>query len=241
MEEKKVTKISLSTFFLIISAIIIVVMGYFIFRLYTQKTDSEKYANELNTKIINLEKTINDVQNVITNTTSTNTKEPTKTTSTQLPETKKTYSYNDIKGLYSFTKELKYDAATFDVGYTLCLYENGTYEYQFGLRSMNSLIGNYRIENDMIILNKMFRGGSDIALGTTSGEIKLRINNDGSITDSNNLIDENIKASELNVDFSNVTLKKESISEEQEYLKYFPSIMTHINSSVSGNAVYNGN
>ena len=39
MEEKKVTKINLSTFFLILAIILIIVMGIFIFKLYTEKTE----------------------------------------------------------------------------------------------------------------------------------------------------------------------------------------------------------
>ena len=39
MEEKKVTKISLSTFFLILAIIAIIVMGIFMYKLYNEKTE----------------------------------------------------------------------------------------------------------------------------------------------------------------------------------------------------------
>lgn len=66
MEEKKVTKISLSTFFLIISLVVIIVMGIFMYKFYNEKTDNisetisftdeqikEAFANYLEIKATN--------------------------------------------------------------------------------------------------------------------------------------------------------------------------------------------
>ena len=47
MEEKKVTKISLSTFFLILAIIAIIVMGIFIYKLSNDKTTESKKSAEL--------------------------------------------------------------------------------------------------------------------------------------------------------------------------------------------------
>ena len=63
MEEKNVTKISLSTFFLILSLIIIAVMGYLIFKLYNDKQIQYRDIDSLNSKISNLTNTNQDLQN----------------------------------------------------------------------------------------------------------------------------------------------------------------------------------
>ena len=56
MEEKNVTRISLSTFLLILAIIIMVVMGFFIYKMYNDNQTSQKHINELNSKINNLER-----------------------------------------------------------------------------------------------------------------------------------------------------------------------------------------
>lgn len=63
MEEKKVTKISLSTFFLILAIILIIIMGIFIFKLYAERT-------ELTEKSIKQEEKMSDLQNNVDNLTS---------------------------------------------------------------------------------------------------------------------------------------------------------------------------
>ncbi len=62
MDEKKVTKISLSTFFLILAIIVIIVMGYFIYELCMKKTNENETISNLNSKVSNLENTINKLQ-----------------------------------------------------------------------------------------------------------------------------------------------------------------------------------
>lgn len=65
MNENKNIKISLSTFFLILAIIIIIIMGYLIYKIDNEKNMAEKQVNELNDKVINLEETINNVYNTI--------------------------------------------------------------------------------------------------------------------------------------------------------------------------------
>lgn len=60
MEEKKEIKISLTTLFLIIAIILIVIMGIYIFNLYKANQKSESSINELNTKISTLENSITE-------------------------------------------------------------------------------------------------------------------------------------------------------------------------------------
>lgn len=61
MEEKKVIKISLSTFFLIL-AIIVIIMGVFIYKLYNEKSIDTKKTTELQAKVDNLNGTLSELQ-----------------------------------------------------------------------------------------------------------------------------------------------------------------------------------
>lgn len=65
MEEKKVTKISLSTFFLILAIIVIIIMSVFIYKLYNDKTAEVNKSNELQSQVNNLNSTINNLQGKI--------------------------------------------------------------------------------------------------------------------------------------------------------------------------------
>lgn len=67
MEEKNVTKISLSTFLLIIAIIAIVIMGVFIYKLNNDKTIETKRATELQSQVNILNGTVNDLQGKINN------------------------------------------------------------------------------------------------------------------------------------------------------------------------------
>lgn len=83
MEEKKTIKISLSTFFLLIAIIIICIMGYFLYKMNSDKSaETNKTAeiqNEVNGEInaVNENKT-NNISNTINNNESTNTEQKTK-------------------------------------------------------------------------------------------------------------------------------------------------------------------
>ena len=230
MEKKEPIKVSMSTFFLILAIIVIAVMGYFMFKLYNEKSIAEEKSNELNAKVSSLENVISNVQNTISTTTETNVKEPSKSNIAQ-QENQKLYSYKDIKGFYGFKRKIQDDVEEY---YYLYLYENGTFKYQYGTMSVSSIIGNYIIEDNKLILNKIFVGGGDVGLRTSSGEMELTINPDGTITDSY------ISSLVIYNQNSKVTLKRTSEKEEQEYLQDSPTIMNHINSSVENNAVSKG-
>ena len=62
MKEEKAKTISLSTFFLILSIIIIAIMGLFIYNLNNDKTTETKKSAELQTKANNLNNNINELQ-----------------------------------------------------------------------------------------------------------------------------------------------------------------------------------
>lgn len=115
MEEKKVTKISLSTVFLILAIIVIVIMGYFIYNLSVKNKSSEEEVNNLNSKISNLESSVKNYQekidsisntlssnNTETNNTSNNSNTNTSTTDSSTAKTSNT-KYSEI------TKKLEND------------------------------------------------------------------------------------------------------------------------------------
>ena len=84
MEEKKVTKISLSNFFLILAIIAIIVMGIYIYKLNNDKSAEIQKSTELQAQVNSLEGTVSDLQrkiNTISNTINNSIKEDNSTTS----------------------------------------------------------------------------------------------------------------------------------------------------------------
>ena len=67
MEEKNATKISLSTFFLILAIIAIIVMGIFIYKLNNDKTTEIQKSTELQAQVNSLNGTVSDLQGKIDN------------------------------------------------------------------------------------------------------------------------------------------------------------------------------
>lgn len=71
MEEKKSLKISLSTLLLLFAIIVIVVMGYFIYKFYNEKITATEEITNLNNQISSLESTVNRLQETINNVSTT--------------------------------------------------------------------------------------------------------------------------------------------------------------------------
>ena len=67
MEEKKGIKISLSTFFLILAIITIIIMGLFIYKLNNEKIEETKKSAELQTQVDSINGTVSDLQNKMNN------------------------------------------------------------------------------------------------------------------------------------------------------------------------------
>lgn len=65
MEEKASTKISLSTFLLVIATIAIVIMGVFIYKLNNEKTIETQKPADLQTQVSSLNSTVNNLQSKI--------------------------------------------------------------------------------------------------------------------------------------------------------------------------------
>lgn len=65
MEEKKVIKINLSTFLLLLAIVAIIVMGIFIYKLNNAKTIEIQKSTELQEQVNSLNKTISNLQEII--------------------------------------------------------------------------------------------------------------------------------------------------------------------------------
>lgn len=103
MEEKQGIKISLSTFFLILSILVIIVMTYYIYKLNNDKKLANDKVIELNNQVNGLESTVNnlqgtisDISNTITNANSSIETNSNSNTQTNTNVTK-TFSNDEIK------------------------------------------------------------------------------------------------------------------------------------------------
>ena len=208
MEEKKTTKISLSTFFLIVSIIVIFVMSLLLYQNNKEKNNWKEEVNELNNRV-------NTIEN---NKQASKTENKTKENNGE-NSNKKSYSYSDVKGLYEFEKKIDDEFSAF---YTLYLYENGTYKYQYGVEVPEGTIGNYIIEENKIIMNALFATGSDVGAHATSGNITLNINEDGTLSDKNGVI--KVQDTNISNTLNNIKLQKTSQEKEKKYLEDIPSI-----------------
>lgn len=208
MEEKKTTKISLSTFFLIVSIIVIFVMSLLLYQNNKEKNNWKEEVNELNNRV-------NTIEN---NKQASKTENKTKENKGE-NSNKKSYSYSDVKGLYEFEKKIDDEFSAF---YTLYLYENGTYKYQYGVEVPEGTIGNYIIEENKIIMNALFATGSDVGAHATSGNITLNINEDGTLSDKNGVI--KVQDTNISNTLNNIKLQKTSQEKEKKYLEDIPSI-----------------
>ena len=104
----------------------------------------------------------------------------------------KLYTYSDIKGEYVYKGQEIYNEAmdgNITPEYKLYLYDNGMFYYNYAYIAGEGKIGNYTIVNNTIVLNNLFDTHSDVSLTTTNGTKALTINEDGSLTDSNQPID----------------------------------------------------
>lgn len=106
MEEKKSIKISLSTLFLILAIIAIIVMGIFIYKLYNERNIETEKAAELQSQVSSLNGTVSDLQSKINSISKTiNSSTSNKTNTDNKSNNNKTYSNqlsteNTIKELF---------------------------------------------------------------------------------------------------------------------------------------------
>lgn len=225
MEEKKAIKISFSTFFLIITIIAIGIMGFFIYKLNYDKTKATAQVNELSNRVSLLESTKKEP--TIIEKTNTNAEITKNNSDSVVDNNKSAYSYDNIKGLYKYNKKLNADSTA---QYELCLLDNGTFSYHYMTEFDHALWGNYIIVNDEIILNQLFTTESDVGIhAIEEGKIKLKINSDGTITDTNELLNVEAKYKML---FKEIKLEKSSNKDDIDVLNN-TSINKQIKSTLS--------
>lgn len=225
MEEKKAIKISFSTFFLIITIIAIGIMGFFIYKLNYDQTKATAQVNELSNRVSLLESTKKEPTSI--EKTNTNAEITKNNSDSVVDNTKSAYSYDNIKGLYKYNKKLNADSTA---QYELCLLDNGTFSYHYMTEFDHALWGNYIIVNDEIILNQLFTTESDVGIhAIEEGKIKLKINSDGTITDTNELLNVEAKYKKL---FKEIKLEKSSNKDDIDVLNN-TSINKQIKSTLS--------
>lgn len=192
MEEKKVTKISLSTLFLIFAVIAICIMGYFLYISNTKADDMISKEKELNTKIAKLEDDIASKQTQISatnnnpNSENTNSNEISNANNTSNNSTvENSLTFNLLSGIY--VGDAKVEPGTTPNGETevrLYLYENGSFEYNDSPGLESGKVGYYTFSNNNIILHEVLLCANDIGRTITSDTMTLKINSNYSITDS---------------------------------------------------------
>lgn len=139
---------------------------------------------------------------------------------------------NDIVGYYH-VKDIYYAY--------VYLYEDGTFNWSYCTEIASGFIGNYVINDNELVLNKLFTTGSDASLYATNGNIKMKINSDGTLT-YNNIDTTNFSTSELNKttydklkNTNTLTFEKTDDKTSKEYLNNSQSINRMIQKYYLGN------
>lgn len=157
---------------------------------------------------------LNNQNNVVTNNTQIN--------SNGDNSSSKGNPYEKIKGTYEYKQ--KDNDGRFLCSFILSLNDDGTFSYVTGSQIAAGYLGNYIINDSELTLNKLFSHGSDVGIGVSSGIYKLKVNSDGTISDSNKY---------NGVSISNVTLKKTSNKVGQD-----GNLSERIKSAIQANAIY---
>ena len=130
--------------------------------------------------------------------------------------------YEKIKGTYEYITENYPGHEGIYVCFRLSLKEDGTFNYLTSVDYHNGFCGNYIINGSEIILNKLLNYGSDVSMSVVNEQVKLKINEDGSISDLNNYEELRINGVALN--------KKSNEIEKTETLKAYINIGAKNNS-----------
>ncbi len=189
MQENKGTRLNIITFLLIVAIIAIIIMGYFIYKIYNNqdKEINNSPAGKIDNQVSDIEQPKDDKKN--------NTKEE---------KTNNDYTYSNIQGLYKATTK---DKDGENRKYELYLSETGTFIYVNYVDSETGIVGNYTIVDDQIILNYLFSKGNDAELTATEGKKVLKIGENNIITDSK----------PENTNSSSLELSKEKNSQDDLY------------------------
>lgn len=130
MEDKKVVKISLSTFLLILAMILIIIMSIFIYILYTKNAQSTEKLNNLNNNVSNLEKTIINFQKSNINSSYTDSTSNISNNTTNNIKSTDNNENNNAKTVYELSGT--YEWYNPDGTGITCTFSNGTFTMQSG-------------------------------------------------------------------------------------------------------------
>ncbi len=124
------------------------------------------------------------------------------------------YTFNDIYGFYTFSEQNK-DSSDSNLvyNYSIYLWEDGTFRYQFSMNASNHVIGNYTIINDEIHLNYLFEGGNDAGIKATSGEKVLKIIDKDTLEDSDAYFSQNSNTASKNIKLKKDTSRTDNFDE----------------------------
>lgn len=129
-----------------------------------------------------------------------------------------------LKGTYKYLS--KTNEGRFECAFTLDLADDGTFDYVTTIQNAAGFCGNYSINDSELILNKIFLYGSDVGIILAKGQVKLKINQDRTIQDTNKYHEYGKNGESI----ANFTLKKETD-------KFSYGLREHIINAVKYNAI----
>lgn len=167
MNEKQDKKQNLSTILLIIAILIIIIMGIFIYKIYTDKENLTSQIADVNNQLSNLQEKVeqtNTIDNNTSNTENTTVSSDKSTEITSLSLGK--YLLNEVD---TSNPELPSNE-----GCGVTLKENNVCEIYEGYG--NTRIGIYTIENNKLVCNTIIRRGEEGPLSYTENDIIFEFN-----------------------------------------------------------------
>ncbi len=151
MKEKETLKIGLSTFFLILAIIVIIIMAFFIFKLYNENSIVKNDVTQLNNEIRNLkENTIGNLQSSTHNISNSN--DLTNTTMNTLKDSTSTKNNNNIKlkmGTYTVNEIQSDENGVSNEECGVEIKENNEFKIYMGWGTWHS--GKYEITDNSLI------------------------------------------------------------------------------------------
>ena len=203
MNEKTSIKISLSTFFLILSIIIIIIMGFFMYKLYNEKSIAIQEISDLNNEVSTLENTVSNFQekiDSISNTINSNFENSTinnssskNTNNSNIPNNQSTNTSSESSnnsneqthiGTYKKSKSINIDNSQMSDYIVL---EEKTFYLTDDLNTVSGLPGTYKKDSKNNISfnysseDNAFFGAASAKIKTIDGKINIILENGNEI------------------------------------------------------------
>lgn len=164
MKEKKPITVSLSTVFLILAIIAIIIMGIAIYLILNQKTQSDEKVTELSSEVNKMEITINNLEKQLENETASNKEKNVTTNETSTTTNTTTNTKNTVKtGEYTIDGiEVSPDPENYGIA-SITIKENNKFTIDMPLGT--SYDGTYSLNGSKLTCNateeKIIEGGGD--------------------------------------------------------------------------------